>query len=188
MFGRPFAQAMEEAHIFPAERLQYAPLVIAQSPAMLRRKNICLFIFVFLSTGHLSPVATTAQSMPIPAAPTIGAKSYLVIDADSGYKLASLQPDLKRAPASLTKLMTAYVIFKALQEDQVRLDDKVTVSEKAWRTSGSKMFIEVGKRVSLQDLILGMIVQSGNDASVALAEHVAGTESVFAEVDRKSVV
>ena len=78
--------------------------------------------------------------------------------------------------------MTAYAIFRALDEKQIALDDLVTVSEKAWRTPGSRMFIEVGTRVSVEDLALGMIVQSGNDASVALAEHVAGTESVFAEV------
>jgi D-alanyl-D-alanine carboxypeptidase (penicillin-binding protein 5/6) len=78
--------------------------------------------------------------------------------------------------------MAAYAIFHALAEGDIRLDDQVTVSEKAWRTTGSRMFIEVGTRVSVEDLLLGMIVQSGNDASVALAEHVAGTESVFAQV------
>lgn len=123
-----------------------------------------------------------AQTMPAPAPPIIGAKSYLVIDALSGFEIASLKPDERLAPASLTKLMSAYAIFRALAENQVRLDDEVIVSEKAWRTPGSRMFIEVGKRVSVQDLLLGMIVQSGNDASVALAEHVAGSEAVFAEV------
>jgi D-alanyl-D-alanine carboxypeptidase (penicillin-binding protein 5/6) len=78
--------------------------------------------------------------------------------------------------------MSAYAIFKALEEEQISLDDQVTVSEKAWRTPGSRMFIEVGTRVTIRDLLMGMIVQSGNDASVALAEHVAGSESVFADV------
>ena len=123
-----------------------------------------------------------AQNLPTPAPPVIGAKSYLVIDADSGHQVAALKPDARLAPASLTKLMSAYAIFRALRENQIRLDDQVTVSEKAWRTPGSRMFIEVGTRVAVQDLLLGMIVQSGNDASVALAEHVAGTESVFAQV------
>ena len=123
-----------------------------------------------------------ARTMPTPAPPVIGAKSYLLIDANSGHELASLKPDTRLAPASLTKLMTAYAVFRALQENQVQLDEQVVVSEKAWRTPGSRMFIEVGKRVSVEDLLLGMIVQSGNDASVALAEHVAGTEAVFAEV------
>lgn len=125
---------------------------------------------------------SAAASLPVPAPPVIGAKSYLLIDGNSGHELASLEPDLRLAPASLTKLMTGYAIFKALEEEQVRLDDEVTVSEKAWRTPGSRMFIEVGTRVAVKDLLMGMIVQSGNDASVALAEHVAGTESVFAVV------
>jgi len=129
--------------------------------------------------------ATTAyanQPMPTPAPPIIGAKSYLVIDSRTGHELAALSPDAGLAPASLTKLMTTYVVFSALQQGQIRLDDEVTISEKAWRTEGSRMFIEVGTRVSIQDLLLGMIVQSGNDASVALAEHIAGTEAVFAEL------
>jgi D-alanyl-D-alanine carboxypeptidase (penicillin-binding protein 5/6) len=120
--------------------------------------------------------------VPVPAPPVIGAKSYLLIDGNSGYELASLEPEVRLAPASLTKLMSGYAIFKALGEGQISLDDEVKVSEKAWRTPGSRMFIEVGKRVQVKELLLGMIVQSGNDASVALAEHVAGTESVFAEV------
>lgn len=125
---------------------------------------------------------TYAASMPTPAAPVIGAKSYLVIDSKTGHEIASLDADVPLAPASLTKIMTTYVVFSALKQGQITLEDEVTVSEKAWRTPGSRMFIEVGKRVSVQDLLLGMIVQSGNDASVALAEHIGGTESVFAEM------
>lgn len=141
------------------------------------------YIFlIFIALLLISSTTVSAQGTPTPAPPVIGAKSYLVIDANSGHELASLKPDQRLAPASLTKLMSAYAIFRALQEEQVRLDDQVTISEKAWRTPGSRMFIEVGSRISVQDLLLGMIVQSGNDASVALAEHVAGTESVFAEV------
>ena len=120
--------------------------------------------------------------MPVPAPPIIGAKSYLVIDATTGHELATLDPDVALAPASLTKLMTAYVVFKALQQGQIQLEDETTISEKAWRTEGSRMFVEVGKRVKIEDLLLGMIVQSGNDASVALAEHIAGTEDVFAQM------
>lgn len=126
--------------------------------------------------------AIAAEPRPTPAPPVVGAKSYLLIDSKSGHELASLEPDSRLAPASLTKLMTAYVIFHALQDELIRLEDIVTVSEKAWRTPGSRMFIEVGKQVSVKDLMLGMIVQSGNDASVALAEHVAGSESVFSEL------
>jgi D-alanyl-D-alanine carboxypeptidase (penicillin-binding protein 5/6) len=120
--------------------------------------------------------------MPAPAPPIIGAKSYLVIDAQTGHELASLDPDKALAPASLTKIMTTYVVFKALRQEQIRLEDEVTISEKAWRMPGSRMFVEVGKRVRVEDLLLGMIVQSGNDSSVALAEHIAGTEGVFAQM------
>lgn len=120
--------------------------------------------------------------MPTPAAPTIGAKSYLVIDSKTGHEIAALNADEALAPASLTKIMTTYVVFSALKQGHITLQEEVTVSEKAWRTEGSRMFIEVGTRVTVEDLLLGMIVQSGNDASVALAEHVAGNESVFAEM------
>ena len=124
--------------------------------------------------------AAAADIRPTPAPPIIGATSYLVIDSKTGHELATLEPDKSVAPASLTKLMTAYVVFNTLQQGQLDLADEVTVSEKAWRTPGSRMFIEVGKRVPVEDLVLGMIVQSGNDASVALAEHIAGSETVFA--------
>jgi len=142
-------------------------------------RNSLLFITllsIFVATSVF------AQSTPLPQPPIIGAKSYLLIDGNTGAELASLKPDERLAPASLTKLMTAYAVFRALDEGQIALEDLVTVSEKAWRTQGSRMFIEVGSRVSVEDLLLGMIVQSGNDASVALAEHTAGTESVFAQV------
>ena len=130
----------------------------------------------------LSFSASYAATMPTPAAPIIGAKSYLVIDSKTGHEIASLDADAALAPASLTKIMTTYVVFSALKQGQITLDEEVTISEKAWRTEGSRMFIEVGTRVTVEDLVLGMIVQSGNDASVALAEHIAGSESVFAEM------
>jgi len=134
-------------------------------------------IALFVATNLLA-----AEPRPLPGPPIIGATSYLVIDARTGHEIAALTPDKAVAPASLTKLMTAYVVFKSLEEDQIQLSNEVTISEKAWRAEGSRMFIEVGKRVSVQDLLLGMIVQSGNDASIALAEHVAGSESVFTEI------
>ncbi|HSD68509.1 MAG TPA: D-alanyl-D-alanine carboxypeptidase family protein [Woeseiaceae bacterium] len=147
---------------------------------MPHRHRISLFSFAFFLLPGL--VLATGPTAPPPSPPVIGARSYLLIDSDTGQELASLAPDTRLAPASLTKLMTAYAIFRALAEDQVSLDDQVTISENAWRTPGSRMFIEVGTRVAVKDLLLGMIVQSGNDASVALAEHVAGSEAVFAEV------
>ena len=140
------------------------------------------FRFFTLLTLLLAFNAVAVELRPVPAPPIIGAKSYLMIDGKTGRELASLAPNLSLAPASLTKLMTAYVVFHSLRQAQIQLEDEVTVSEKAWRTPGSRMFIEVGKRVKVKDLLLGMIVQSGNDASVALAEHVAGSESVFAEL------
>jgi len=142
---------------------------------MLQRFSTAFALVLFLSVTN-----TYAASMPTPAAPIIGAKSYLVIDSKTGHEIAALDPDAPLAPASLTKIMTTYVVFSALRQGQITLEEEVTVSEKAWRTEGSRMFIEVGKRISVKDLLLGMIVQSGNDASVALAEHIAGSESVFA--------
>jgi D-alanyl-D-alanine carboxypeptidase (penicillin-binding protein 5/6) len=144
---------------------------------MSQRLSIALTILLFLCFSN-----TYAATMPTPAAPIIGAKGYLVIDSQTGHEIAALNADESLAPASLTKIMTTYVVFKALQQGQISLEDEVTVSEKAWRMEGSRMFIEVGTRVTVQELLLGMIVQSGNDASVALAEHVAGSEGVFAEM------
>jgi serine-type D-Ala-D-Ala carboxypeptidase (penicillin-binding protein 5/6) len=152
---------------------------------ILRQRELLRFVFrLFQATAmlFLASTASVGRAAAVPAAPVIGAKSYLLVDGNSGFELASLEPDVRLAPASLTKIMSAYAIFKALEEGQIALDDEVTVSEKAWRTPGSRMFIEVGKRVLVKELLMGMIIQSGNDASVAMAEHVAGTESVFAEV------
>ncbi len=141
-----------------------------------------LILALVCTISLFATTAYAAQLMPTPAPPIIGAKSYLVLDSQTGHEIASLNPDAALAPASLTKLMTTYVVFMALSQGQIQLEDQVTISEKAWRTEGSRMFIEVGTRVSVQDLLFGMIVQSGNDASVALAEHIAGNESVFAEM------
>ena len=140
-------------------------------------KRLALILIVVLAAP-----SAVAQTRPVPAPPIIGATSYLLIDASSGHELASLKPDIPVPPASLTKMMTTYVVFHALKEGQITLDDEVTISEKAWRMQGSRMFIEVGKKVRVEDLLLGVIVQSGNDASIALAEYVAGSESVFAEM------
>jgi D-alanyl-D-alanine carboxypeptidase (penicillin-binding protein 5/6) len=132
--------------------------------------------------GSLEPPPSEAPATPIPAPPDLKARSFILLDHDSGRVLAALDPDSKQEPASLTKLMTAYVVFKALEEGRIKLDDMVTISEYAWKQEGSRMFVEVGKQVPVEDLILGMIVQSGNDATVALAEHVAGTETAFVQM------
>ena len=115
----------------------------------------------------------------IPDAPEIDASSYVVMDHNSGQIIASNNENERRPPASLTKIMTSYVIFQRIKEEFISLDDEVKISEKAWQTEGSKSFIEVGKNIKLEILLKGMIIQSGNDASVALAEHVAGSEGTF---------
>ena len=118
----------------------------------------------------------------VPASPKIDASAYLIMDFDSGQLLASENIDQKIHPASLTKMMTIYVVASELAANKISLDETVVVSEKAWRMLGSRMFIEVNKEVTVSDLVKGVIIQSGNDASVALAEHISGDESVFAEV------
>ncbi|MFL2546141.1 MAG: D-alanyl-D-alanine carboxypeptidase family protein [Candidatus Rariloculaceae bacterium] len=127
----------------------------------------------------LLAASSFAADVPIPAPPQIGASSYILVDYGSGQVLAESQADERIEPASLTKLMTAYTAFHALRQNQIAMQDEVLVSEKAWRTEGSRMFIEVDTRVSVEDLLRGMIIQSGNDASVALAEYVAGSEETF---------
>jgi D-alanyl-D-alanine carboxypeptidase (penicillin-binding protein 5/6) len=114
--------------------------------------------------------------------PKIDARAYILTDFHTGQVLHESNADQRMEPASLTKLMTAYVVFNELRAGRVHLNDKVTISENAWRTGGSRMFCDVHSQVALQDLLLGMIVQSGNDASVALAEHVAGNEQAFADL------
>ena len=121
-----------------------------------------------------------AAAKPIPNPPELDATSYYLVDFDSGRVLAEKDPDKHIEPASITKLMTAYLVDKAIADGDIALDEMVTISEKAWRMKGSKMFVEVGKQVPVDDLLKGLIIQSGNDASVALAEHIAGSESAFA--------
>ncbi|PCH84806.1 MAG: serine-type D-Ala-D-Ala carboxypeptidase [Piscirickettsiaceae bacterium] len=118
----------------------------------------------------------------VPSAPTLDAKSYYLMDFLSGKVLASKDANLKLAPASLTKIMSSLVVFREINQGNLLLTDKVRVSEKAWRTPGSRMFIEVNKFVTIDELLHGMLVQSGNDATVALAEHVAGDEDTFAQL------
>lgn len=122
----------------------------------------------------------TGASAPTPSAPEVPAESYILMDHFSGRMLAGIRPDETMEPASITKMMTAYVVDVAIRDDDVGVDDLVTISEKAWRTEGSRMFIEVGSKVAVGELLKGLIVQSGNDAAVALAEHLAGSETAFA--------
>lgn len=142
-------------------------------------KLFLLILFLYLSSVNLY------ADMIVPAAPKIKASSYLLMDFNSGEFLVEENSDEKLPPASLTKIMTIYVAATELKNGKISLEDDVLVSEKAWRTEGSRMFIEVGKQVKLNDLIHGVIIQSGNDASVALAEYISGTEGVFADLMNK---
>ncbi len=118
----------------------------------------------------------------IPPPPALGAKSYVLMDAASGDILVNHQGDQRLPPASLTKLMTAYIATLEIKSGRLKETDLVTISEKAWRVGGSKMFVGVGQQVSVSDLFHGIIIQSGNDASVALAERIAGDEDTFASM------
>lgn len=134
---------------------------------------------LLLSLALLASVAAQAAA---PQPPAVMGSSWLVVDMSSGQVLAAEKPDQRIEPASLTKIMAAYVVFAALRDKKLSLSQQVLVSEKAWRAPGSRMFIRVGTRVSVDDLIRGMVVQSGNDACIALAEAVAGSEDVFVQM------
>lgn len=148
------------------------------------RMNKIIIIFLQLVFCH----SLYAEAVIVPAPPAINATSYLIMDFDSGQILAGENMDERLPPASLTKIMTAYVAGSELAENHIKLDDMVTVSEKAWRMTGSRMFIEVNRQVSVRELLDGIIIQSGNDASVALAEHISGDESVFAQLMNQHAV
>ncbi len=118
-------------------------------------------------------------SVPVPAPPQVAAKNYLLVDFNSGQILAEKDADAQIEPASITKLMTSYVVYNEMEAGRLNLDEQVLISEKAWRMGGSRMYLEVGTKVSVELLLKGLIIQSGNDASVALAEHIAGGEDAF---------
>ena len=142
---------------------------------MLRR----LFSFLLLSLSLGVAVPAMAQ---MPAPPEVAARAYLLLDVTSGQVLASKDPDQPVEPASLTKLMTAYLVFDALKSGKISLTQTFGVSERAWKMPGSRMFIDPKMQVPVEDLIKGMIVQSGNDATVALAEGVAGSVERFVQL------
>lgn len=143
----------------------------------------CTLVLLFSLLNFLTQVLHAENvDLSTPPAPTIAASAYILKDFHTGKVLAENNADAKLAPASLTKIMTVYVIFNELASGHLHLDDNVTISEKAWKTSGSRMFVELGNQVKIEDLLKGVIIQSGNDASVALAEHVGGSEETFAEM------
>ena len=145
-----------------------------------------LTIKLFLSFLLISNIAWVAQAAAqVAPPPALAVKAYLLQDFNSGNFIASYKKDERVEPASLTKIMTAYITFDAIQHGHLKLDQALPVSEKAWKIEGSKMFIEPNKPVTVDELLHGMIIQSGNDASIALAEGVAGSEEQFAEMMNK---
>ena len=144
-------------------------------------KHFPIFLLFSLFVAA-SPANAEDAEITTPAAPTIAASAYILMNHDSGKILAENNADVKLAPASLTKIMSVYVVFREISNGHLHLDDMVTISQKAWETPGSRMFVEVGNQVKVEDLLKGVIIQSGNDASVALAEHIAGDETTFADM------
>jgi D-alanyl-D-alanine carboxypeptidase (penicillin-binding protein 5/6) len=140
------------------------------------------FIFSLLLLIFACLALPSYAAIMVPASPKIKARGFLLMDFDSGRILTEKKSDQRMEPASLTKMLTSYVIANELANGGISLDEMVTVSKKAWRMQGSRMFIEVGKKVSVENLLKGIIIQSGNDATVALAEHVAGSEETFADL------
>src|SRR3984885_6118332 len=150
---------------------------------MFRFFAVCVSLAAFTTVPGLAQTPTPpAPSMSIPPPPQLDARAYVLVDYRTDKILAAKDAVARVEPASLTKLMTAYIVFQELAAGKLKLDEQVTVSEHAWRSEGSGTFIELGKPVSVQDLILGMVVQSGNDATIALAERIAGTEETFAQL------
>ena len=143
---------------------------------ILKNRNT-FFNFLLVSMVLLS---TQVFSAPIPKPPNPDVSSYILVDYDSGMVIAAKNPDLILPPASITKIMTSYLAFTELQNKTLDLKDEVLISKNAWKTGGSKMFIEVGKKVRIDELLHGIITTSGNDASVAMAEHISGNEETFA--------
>ena len=136
-----------------------------------------------LPAGAVSALAAPAAAAPpLATAPVIQAGSWVLVDFASGQALAESNADRRVEPASLTKLMTAYVVFNALRDGRLKLNEQVLISEHAWRAQGSRTFVQVGTRVPVEVLVKGMIVQSGNDATIALAERVGGSEAAFVQM------
>ncbi|MDG4868515.1 D-alanyl-D-alanine carboxypeptidase [Guyparkeria sp. 1SP6A2] len=134
---------------------------------------------LLLLVGWFALAPSAQAALPTPGAPDLSARSYVLLDYTTGQVIVERDADRPVPPASITKLMTAYLTFQAIDSGDISLDDEVTVSEKAWRMGGSRMFIEVGKVVTVEELLQGMIVQSGNDAATALAEYIGGNQRSF---------
>ncbi len=147
-------------------------------PRFILRLRHAVAVVALLATA--TSVSVAAPSL-IPAPPQIAATAYLLIDADSGRVIVEHNADERMPPASLTKIMTSYIAAAEVAAGSVRLDDQVPISIKAWQMGGSKMFVREGTKVSFGDLLHGVVIQSGNDASIAVAEHIAGSEDAFVD-------
>lgn len=134
-----------------------------------------------LASLLVAALAQAASAFSIPP-PDVKSEGYILVDYHNGDILAEKNADKPLEPASLTKIMTAYVVFHELKEGHLKLEDMATISQNAWKTQGSKMFVEVNKQVSIEDLVKGMVIQSGNDASIALAEHIGGNVGTFSKL------
>ena len=145
-------------------------------------KKIRSLFLPFLAFVVLLSNGVPVRAEPVPPPPQVPVRGYVLMDYQSGNLLANMKGDERMEPASITKLMTGYVIYKALKSGKIHLDDKVTITERAWKVVGSKMFVKVGTQVPVEELLMGMVVQSGNDATVALSERVAGSEETFAKL------
>jgi D-alanyl-D-alanine carboxypeptidase (penicillin-binding protein 5/6) len=163
------------------------------SPYKLFIASLVLNSQLLFATNDVLPPTNLAASIPTtspigskplitPSAPTLNAKAYILIDVNSGKIIAEKSSEEKLPPASLTKMMTLYVISNALHNQQIHLTDTVRISREAWKTGGSRMFVKEGQQVSIEDLLKGIIVDSGNDACVAMAEHLGGSEQGFSEI------
>ena len=170
--------SLPEMPAFFVPSVQIFLLVFVMSFKHLQLFMIRFFVSVVL---FVSPSLATAQVI-IPRAPDIAANSYVLLDAQTGQILVEENADEPLPPASLTKIMTAYIAIEEIINGNLELTDQVHISEKAWRMEGSKMFVDVNSQVSVEDLLRGIIIQSGNDASVAISEHIAGSEEAFADM------
>lgn len=182
-FDRTFCDSRTRTDM-AASRLASSFLApFSQQLSFLNTPRLVLSVLLMLVS-----VVVSAKPALIPAPPQVSASSYLLIDADSGEIIVEHNSREALPPASLTKMMTAYIVESEIDSGNVNLYDEVPISVKAWRTGGSKMFIKEGTKVVLEDLLKGVIIQSGNDASIALAEYVAGSEDAFADVMNQQAI
>lgn len=163
----------------------FEPLTASDSVPMFKTLFTSALLLAASNTLLAQPSPTPAspsQQIIIPSPPQLAASGYLLIDADTGAVLVEHNADERLPPASLTKMMSSYIVSEEIESGRISEEDMVNISVKAWRMGGSKMFIREGTQVSVKDLLLGVIVQSGNDATVALAEYISGSEDAFVDV------